>query len=69
MASKPKPVAITHTRKKPATSSKATKPRRKRQPQQVWWDVLLDYFGNFIMLVLVSALILGLAYLFRVFFD
>jgi len=31
--------------------------------------VLLDFIGNFILLMLASALILGLAHFFRDFFD
>jgi hypothetical protein len=72
MASKPKRAIITNTKKKPVTPPKAAKPakpRRKRQPQRAWWDVLLDFIGNFILLVLASALILGLAHFFRDFFD
>ncbi|MDQ5766923.1 hypothetical protein [Thiothrix subterranea] len=64
MASKPKRVVITKTQKKPVTPPKTTKPRRKRQTRRAWWDVLLDYLGNFILLLLVSALILGVAHLF-----
>ena len=69
MASKPKRAAITKPQKKPVTPPKTTKPRRKRQIQRAWWDVLLDYVGNFIVLLLVSALILGVAHLFLDFFD
>ncbi|QQZ31088.1 hypothetical protein HMY34_19900 (plasmid) [Thiothrix subterranea] len=69
MASKVKRVATTKTQKKPVIPPKTTKPRRNRQIQRAWWDVLLDYLGNFILLLLVSALILGVAHLFLDFFD
>jgi hypothetical protein len=66
MARKPKPAT------KPVPQIKKSKrrsKRRQRKPKMAWWDVALDYIGSFILLVLVSGLILWLAYLFRAMFD
>lgn len=58
---------------KPVKPAKTTKPRNKgsnkRQPKRVWLPVLLDYFGNYILLLLLSGLILWLALIFRGLFD
>lgn len=81
---KPKWVTATATPKKqpaapakaPKSSAKQTtqasascKPRNKSQPKRVWLPVLLDYLGNYVLLVLLSGLILWLALIFRGLFD
>lgn len=53
------------------------KPRKKRKPKPkavkvdelALFDRVLDYLGNYILIVLVSAAVVGLAYLFMDAFD
>lgn len=54
---------------KPLKPAQAAKPRNKPQSKRVWLPVLLDYLGNYVLLVLLSGLILWLALIFRGLFD
>lgn len=54
---------------KPSKPAQAAKPRNKPQPKRVWLPVLLEYLGNYVLLVLLSGLILWLALIFRGLFD
>jgi len=63
---------------KPAPSKPPQPPVKPRQPRKrkvakadelMLWDKALDYLGNFMLLLLVSAIIVALAYFFRNVFD
>ena len=63
---------------KPASSKPLQQPVKPRQPRKrkvakvdelMLWDKVLDYLGNFLLLLSVSAIIVALAYFFRNVFD
>ncbi len=60
---------------KPQQQKQPTKPRQPRKRKVVkvdelmLWDKALDYLGNFLLLLFVSAIIVALAYFFRGVFD
>ena len=63
---------------KPTLSKPQQQPIKPRQPRKrkvakvdelMLWDKALDYLGNFLLLLFVSAIIVALAYFFRDVFD
>ena len=63
---------------KPTPAKPLQPPVKPRQPRKrkvakadelMLWDKALDYLGNFLLLLFVSAIIVALAYFFRDVFD
>ncbi|OQX01297.1 MAG: hypothetical protein BWK73_46550 [Thiothrix lacustris] len=70
-----RPALVKPALSKPQQQKQPTQPRqpRKRKVAKVdelmLWDKALDYLGNFLLLLFVSAIIVALAYFFRDVFD
>ena len=64
-----KPTAQMARTKQPPPPARQPRKRRQRQPQPAWWDVSLDYLGNYVLVLIASGLILWLALVFSDVFD